>query len=89
MLRHVVQPQSVPPSSGEDAEHHAIADLEGLVDGVLSVGKRGYIISPMPATMIVEMPFSPFSELVIKPIVDGPTGWSQAREAFAAILVSS
>lgn len=38
--------------------------------------------------VVVEMPFSPFSELVIKPIVDGPTGWNQAREAFAAMMAS-
>ena len=35
--------------------------------------------------MIVEMPFSPFSNHEIKAIVDSATGWRQAREAFAAM----
>ena len=39
--------------------------------------------------MIIEMPFSPFSDHLIKPIVDAPTGWSQAREAFAAMTASA
>ena len=38
--------------------------------------------------MISEMPFSPFSEHMIKPFVDGATGWRQAREAFAAMMAS-
>jgi hypothetical protein len=39
--------------------------------------------------MIVEMPFSPFSDHMIQPIVDGATGLQQAREAFAAIAASA
>ena len=39
--------------------------------------------------MILEMPFSPFSEHMIKPVVDGATGWRQAREAFAAMMAST
>jgi muconolactone delta-isomerase len=39
--------------------------------------------------MIVEMPFSPFSEHEIRPVVDGATGWRQAREAFAAMMASA
>jgi muconolactone delta-isomerase len=38
--------------------------------------------------IIIEMPFSPFSDHEIKPIVDGPTGWRQAREAFAAMMAA-
>ena len=39
--------------------------------------------------MIVEMPFSPFSDHSIRPVVDGATGWRQAREAFAAMMASA
>ena len=39
--------------------------------------------------MIVEMPFSPFSDHDIRVIVDGATGWRQAREAFAAMMASA
>jgi muconolactone delta-isomerase len=39
--------------------------------------------------MIVEMPFSPFSDHEIRPIVDPATGWRQAREALAAMMAST
>jgi muconolactone delta-isomerase len=39
--------------------------------------------------IILEMPFSPFSDHEIRPIVDGPTGWRQAREAIAAMMASA
>jgi muconolactone delta-isomerase len=39
--------------------------------------------------MILEMPFSPFSDHLIQPIVDPATGWQQARAAFAAMAVSA
>lgn len=39
--------------------------------------------------IILEMPFSPFSDHVIRPIVDGATGWRQAREAFAAMMAAA
>jgi Domain of unknown function (DUF3303) len=39
--------------------------------------------------MIVEMPFSPFSEHMIQPVVDGATAWRQTREAFAAMMASA
>jgi muconolactone delta-isomerase len=39
--------------------------------------------------MIVEMPFSPFSEHMIQPVVDGATAWRQSREAFAAMMAST
>jgi hypothetical protein len=38
--------------------------------------------------MILEMPFSPFSDHVIQPIIDATTGLHQAREAFAAMAAS-
>jgi hypothetical protein len=34
--------------------------------------------------MILEMPFSPFSDHLIEPVVDGATGFRQARDVFAA-----
>lgn len=39
--------------------------------------------------MIVEMPFSPFSDHQILTIVDPATGWRQAREAFTAMMASA
>jgi hypothetical protein len=36
--------------------------------------------------IILENPFTPFSEYEIRAIVDAPTGWRQAREAFAAMM---
>ena len=39
--------------------------------------------------IIVEMPFSPFSDHQIMAIVDGATGWRQSREAFAALMASA
>jgi muconolactone delta-isomerase len=39
--------------------------------------------------MILEMPFSPFSDHMIKPIVDPATGWRQGREALAAMAASA
>jgi muconolactone delta-isomerase len=39
--------------------------------------------------MIVEMPFSPFSEHEIRAIVDPATAWRQAREALAAMMASA
>jgi hypothetical protein len=39
--------------------------------------------------MIIEMPFSVFSEHMIKPIVDAETGWRQSREAFASMMASA
>ena len=33
--------------------------------------------------IMAEMPFSPFNEVTIRPIVDGETGWQQMREAIA------
>jgi hypothetical protein len=39
--------------------------------------------------MIIENPFSPFSEYTIRAIVDPATGWKQAREAFAAMAASA
>lgn len=36
--------------------------------------------------LMAEMPFAPFSDHEIRPFVDGPTGWRQAREAVAAAL---
>jgi hypothetical protein len=39
--------------------------------------------------MILEMPFSPFSDYEIKVIVDASTAWRQAREAFAAMTPSA
>ena len=38
--------------------------------------------------ILLEMPFSPFSDHVIRPIVDGATGWRQGREAIAAMMAS-
>lgn len=35
--------------------------------------------------MLLEMPFTPFSDYEIKVIVDAATAWKQAREAFAAM----
>jgi len=35
--------------------------------------------------IILEMPWSPFSDHQIRAIVDAETGWRQAREAFAAM----
>jgi hypothetical protein len=39
--------------------------------------------------MIIEMPFSPFSDHQIMAIVDPATGWRQSREAFAAMMASA
>ena len=39
--------------------------------------------------MILEMPFSPFSDHQITAIVDPATGWRQSREAFAAMMASA
>ncbi len=39
--------------------------------------------------MIAEMPFSPFSDHLIQPIVDGSTGWAQAREAIAGAMAAA
>lgn len=39
--------------------------------------------------MIVEMPFSPFSDHQILTIVDPATGWRQAREAFTAMMAAA
>jgi hypothetical protein len=39
--------------------------------------------------IILENPFTPFSDYEIKVIVDAPTGWRQAREAFAAMTASA
>lgn len=39
--------------------------------------------------MLVEMPFTPFSDYEIKVVVDAPTAWGQAREAFAAMMASA
>jgi muconolactone delta-isomerase len=35
--------------------------------------------------MLLEMPFSPFADHMIQPIVDGETSWRQSREIFAAM----
>lgn len=39
--------------------------------------------------MMAEMPFAPFSEHLIRPFVDGATGWRQSREAIAAALTQA
>lgn len=39
--------------------------------------------------IILENPFTPFSEYEIKVIVDAPTAWRQAREAFASMMASA
>jgi muconolactone delta-isomerase len=39
--------------------------------------------------IILENPFTPFSDYEIKVIVDAPTAWQQAREAFAAMTASA
>jgi muconolactone delta-isomerase len=39
--------------------------------------------------IIAENPFTPFSDYEIKVIVDAPTAWKQAREAFAATMASA
>ena len=39
--------------------------------------------------MIIEMPFSPFSDHQIMAIVDPATGWRQSREAIAAMMASA
>jgi hypothetical protein len=39
--------------------------------------------------LIVENPFTPFSDYEIQVIVDAPTAWRQAREAFAAMTASA
>jgi hypothetical protein len=52
-------------------------------------GGCGIVDVPDEATlqrMMAEMPFAPFSDHQIRPFVDGPTGWRQARESVAAAL---
>lgn len=39
--------------------------------------------------IILENPFTPFSDYEIKVIVDAPTAWQQARDAFAAMAASA
>lgn len=39
--------------------------------------------------IILENPFTAFSDYDIKVIVDAPTGWRQARAAFAAMTASA
>jgi hypothetical protein len=39
--------------------------------------------------IILENPFTPFSDYAIRVVVDAPTGWKQAREAFAAMMASA
>ena len=39
--------------------------------------------------IILENPFTPFSDYEIKVIVDAPTAWRQARDAFAAMTASA
>ncbi len=39
--------------------------------------------------MIIEHPFSAFSEIVPRPIVDSATAWRQGREAVAAMMASA
>ena len=39
--------------------------------------------------MIFEMPFTPFSDYTVNVIVDAPTAWRQARDAFAAMAASA
>ena len=38
--------------------------------------------------LILEMPFSPFSDVTVTPYVAGDTGFRQAQEAFAAMAGS-
>lgn len=39
--------------------------------------------------IVFENPFTPFSDYEIKVIVDAPTAWRQARDAFAAMTASA
>jgi muconolactone delta-isomerase len=39
--------------------------------------------------MILEMPFSPFSDHQVTAIVDPATGWRQSREAIAAMMAAA
>ena len=39
--------------------------------------------------IVFENPFTPFSGYEIKVIVDAPTAWQQARDAFAAMTASA
>lgn len=39
--------------------------------------------------VILENPFTPFSDYEIRVIVDAPTAWRQAREVFAAMTASA
>ncbi len=56
-------------------------------------GGGGFVIADVDETelhrMIIEHPFAPFSEIVVRPIVDSATGWRQGREAFAAMMAST
>jgi hypothetical protein len=56
-------------------------------------GGGGFGIADVPDEaalhqIILENPFTPFSDYEIKVIVDAPTAWRQAREAFAAMSAS-
>ena len=39
--------------------------------------------------MLAEMPFTAFSDVELRPYVEGATGWRQTREAVAGMLASA
>lgn len=54
-------------------------------------GGGGFAIFDVPDEqtlyrMVAEMPFTPFSDILVRPFVDSQIGWGQAKEAVQGML---
>ena len=64
-------------------------EVFGLVPGGGGFGIADVADEAELHRIVFENPFTPFSDYEIKVIVDAPTAWQQARDAFAAMAASA
>jgi hypothetical protein len=88
--KHRLQPQEMPMlfqgfSAWREKYRHKMEAFEFFLGG----GGFGIVDVDDEAALnqlIVEMPFTPYTEITVEPFVEGDTGFRQFREAMAAMV---